>query len=648
MNIRLLMTIMLASSLLLVGITSSADDGEINNKSMSKTINVPDFDQDVVNEALPVSDHAFTDWMKFYVPAQQASGAPASDGTVDEGFVVYNNIDEVFVEKLPVAKPLINVFIYGPDFEVDGTAFGHSFMDTYAAVSLDDGVTFKKTNLSESATESSFNLEEDHNPGGHDPLPNDHTILLGSKNNGAWHKPGYDFPYTAHCSECHGSALQGTAGAPSCYSCHGNRWEEDTPIELGPIVTSAIFKNNKLQGEGENAASKVEVTIINGVTGHEIVTTDATNKGAFYFNVKTALPPCTVAAFYEDPPLDNVQGPAITVTDKDGEPLEECEGLPVNLVDYPGGTYNVFHATAGNKTLVAWPSRFCSQGQPAYQMTTPTNPDEERLAAVVSFLQTGDTDLGVPALPDFNMEDDLYLVDAFGVAGSQGSSDFADEGYPQVGVVPFGCVWASRGTLLPGDDPRTDTTEQSHMVWTKAERLTSGRRDPNRIEVRTVQDAGFVITWQEDPDGLRPGQGLGPGEGWSGAVAHSQTDVWYSFINSEYFSIVETTDNTTVPIDVLDHDLLLSGRPQVFVPMAVPMRVTNNAKCNPPVGELPTTDDLYCDSRLRTRKRRRSVSPTVSMVSKVRTCPTGPTPPPPGRVCRCRVMTRMPPKKAPT
>ncbi len=106
-------------------------------------------------------------------------------------------------------------------------------------------------------------------------------------------------------------------------------------------------------------------------------------------------------------------------------------------------------------------------------------------------------------------------------------------------MVPFGCVWTSRGVLLPGDDPRTDEVEASHMVWTKAERLTSGRRDVNRIEVKAVKGAGFVITWQEDPEGLRPGQGLGPGEGWSGAVAHSQTDVWYSFINEEYFDIVE-------------------------------------------------------------------------------------------------------------
>ena len=132
------------------------------------------------------------------------------------------------------------------------------------------------------------------------------------------------------------------------------------------------------------------------------------------------------------------------------------------------------------------------------------------------------------------------------------------------------------------------------MVWTKAERLTSGRRDVNRIEVQAVKGAGFVITWQEDPEGLRPGQGEGPGEGWSGAVAHSQTDAWYSFINEEYFDIVEdpAADDTTTPIDILDDDLLESGRPQVFVPMAVPMRLSNNAKCNPPDDDLvhaPTT-----------------------------------------------------------
>jgi len=596
MKLSSMMSTLLASSLLLAGLTSGpalADDGAITNKSMSRTIQEPTFGQEIVNNAVPEDEHAFTDMAGFYVPAQAASGEDCANA----------------VETLEVAKPLFNVFIHGPLFEVEGTAFGHSFMDTYAAVSLDDGETWKQTNLSDSATESSFNIETDHNPKPNDPLPNDHTIFLGNKNKGAFHAPGYEFPYSNECTECHGVALQGTAQTPSCYSCHGSVWDEETPIELGPVITEALYvvqNKNKtvLEIEGENAVKLSEVLIKNGVTGEVIDSVKALGNGGFLINIKLdgTPPPCTVAAESNDE-----LGPAVSVIDEaTGEPIEECEGAPVDLVDYPGGTYNVFHAVhgnkvvAGNKVLVAWPSRFCSQGQPAYSLTTDTgleDPDQvARLNAIVGFLQSGDTELGVPALPDFSMDNDLYLVDAFGVAGSQGSIDFADEGYPQAGVVPFGCVWTARGVLLPGDDPRTDEEEDSHMVWTKAERLTSGRRDPNRIEVHAVKGAGFVVTWQEDPEGLRPGQGLGPGEGWSGAVAHSQTDAWYSFINEEYFDLVESAEDSTVPVNILDHDLLVSGRPQVFVPMAIPMRLSNNAKCNPPDQVTPGggTEDLYC------------------------------------------------------
>ncbi len=173
---------------------AGADDGEMNNKSMSKTIKVPAFDDDIVNETLPEAEHAFADFMKFYVPAQQASGAPA--GEAEDGDIVYNNIDELEVERLDVAKPLINVFIYGPQHEVENTAFAHRWFDTYAAVSLDDGVTFKQTNLSNSAEESSFDLVLDtvdndgDGNGGSDPLPDDHTVSKGS----VLHAPDYDYP----------------------------------------------------------------------------------------------------------------------------------------------------------------------------------------------------------------------------------------------------------------------------------------------------------------------------------------------------------------------------------------------------------------------------------------------------------------------
>ncbi len=611
MKIFTVASAVLASTLLLAGMPASADDGAITNKSMSRTIQGPVFDQEVVNNALPEDEHAFTDMMGFYVPAQAASGLV--------GPIAYCNIDNTpesgedctnAVEELEVAKPLVNVFIHGPLFDVEGTAFGHSFMDTYAAVSLDDGETWKQTNLSESADLSSFNLETDHNPSGSSPLPADHNIPLGVDPFVVNHAKGFDTPYSAECTECHGAGLQGTAQTPSCYSCHGEKWSEATPVETGPIVVTAEDNAGTLMVAGVNAAGGADVSILNAVTGGEVGTTVADGDGDFVFQAETELPPCVVMAEYTDNNGEVLTGPSLSVKDiATGEPVENCAGLPVDLNDYPGGTYNVFHAVngnkvvAGNKVLVAWPSRFCSSGQPAYSMVTESGmEDTTRLTAITEFIRAGSTDMGVPALPGFTSPidgdavDDLYLVDAFGVAGNQGSSDFADEGYPQVGVVPFGCVWTARGVLLPGDDPRTDEVEESHMVWTKAERLTSGRRDVNRIEVMAVKGAGFVVTWQEDPEGLRPGQGLGPGEGWSGAVAHSQTDAWYSFINEEYFDIVENPDNTTEPVNILDHDLTTSGRPQVFVPMAIPMRLSNNAKCNPPDTTTSGggTEDLYC------------------------------------------------------
>jgi hypothetical protein len=517
-------------------------------------------------------------------------------------------------------------------------------MDTFAAVSLDDGVTWKTTNLSESADLSSFILGT--SGGGNDGgggnsggsgLPTNHIINL----DGALHASGMAFPYSNGCTNCHGSNLRGGEG-PSCYSCHGQEWAEiaqngglafaslstltsisasnnsrrrsddddsdndndndndnhnnddDNDTANALYIEEAswdVKKNNKgeLEVEGEGAAPKTRVTLINGITEEILGTAKASRKGEFEFEIifKNEPPPCTVAVIADG---DTSQLVTVLADDTNSEP-EECEGKPgYDLTNYPGGVHNVFHATQGNKVLVAWPSRFCQQGRPAYALKN----DELRRDAIVAFIQNSNSEVeGLPVVSGFNIEDDLYLVDAFGVAGSQGSIDFADEGYPQAGEVPYGCVWTSRGVLLPGDDPRTTDTEASHMVWTKAERLTSGRRDPFRIEVKAVEGAGFVMTWQEDPDGLRPGQGLGPGEGWSGAVAHSQTDVWYSFINWEYFNYVD--DGEGNPVNIVDHDLEVSGRPQVFVPMAMPMRLTNNAKCNVDADGVVTDPDLYCN-----------------------------------------------------
>ena len=52
--------------------------------------------------------------------------------------------------------------------------------------------------------------------------------------------------------------------------------------------------------------------------------------------------------------------------------------------------------------------------------------------------------------------------------------------------------------------------------------------------------AGFAIAWQEDPEGLRPGDAAGPGPGWGGATTNHKTDIWYSYITWDDFGKVDT------------------------------------------------------------------------------------------------------------
>ena len=53
----------------------SADDGQKVNKRMTNISNYPEFDQDIVTNTVPETEHAFAGMMEFYVPMQSASGA---------------------------------------------------------------------------------------------------------------------------------------------------------------------------------------------------------------------------------------------------------------------------------------------------------------------------------------------------------------------------------------------------------------------------------------------------------------------------------------------------------------------------------------------------------------------------------------------
>jgi hypothetical protein len=238
--------------------------------------------------------------------------------------------------------------------------------------------------------------------------------------------------------------------------------------------------------------------------------------------------------------------------------------------DYPGDTFRLFANSAGNKVLVAWASRFATGGNPNYAMS-----DEDRVTLAAY--------LGITVA-------DLYLKDMWGVAGSQRSSDFADEDFPTVGEIPYASLWTARGTL---ED--TDNDGDYEMVWRKAERLTSARRDVHRIEVGVAGGAGFVLTWQEDPDGLRPGHGEGPGEGWSGAVAHHETDIWYSYIDWDNFDLVDDAADGLNPILLTAYDLENDGTPSVGIPFSMPVRLTDNAMCQMMSQDYdPIEEPSYC------------------------------------------------------
>jgi len=512
MRLKTLLTAILA--VLLAGSTAITlgDDGKIERHPVTSPPGQS-------SDPEPIAEHAFIQYLNFYVPAQKSDGTLLSETTVNGG-IDYYNIDEVYVETAVNAKPLIGFALYGPvisfdDFSTSGFP-GHGRRDAWAMVSLDDGETWKKTNLSKSGGDSSFITST--------PIPD----------------PAVPFV------------------------------EFEVNSETPTIIAAAyLATKDTLTVNGAEVPGKATVEIRNARTFEVIGTARAKQKGTFTFTVrKPETVPCFVQAGFSD---SDTWGGYHKVS---GAP-EDCIGTGSEnmITDYPGDVTNGVHAMAGNKIIAAWQSKFCRGGSPVWGDTFII----DRFEAVV-------THLGVD-YPGFDPTADLYLTDLFKVAGSQDSTDYREqEEYPgeydDVGEVPHSCLWTARGVLrkyVGTDDDLAGTTE---VVWFNRERLTSGRRDVNRIEASCVANAGCTVSWQEDPDGLRPGEGGGPGTGWSGATTHSKTDVWFSFIRWTDFDVVYDEANLVlIPLDGLDLDLFGTRRPKPGIPMMVPVRLSNNDRC---------------------------------------------------------------------
>ncbi|MDK2778606.1 MAG: hypothetical protein KYX62_13185 [Pseudomonadota bacterium] len=216
-----------------------------------------------------------------------------------------------------------------------------------------------------------------------------------------------------------------------------------------------------------------------------------------------------------------------------------------SLEDYYGHSFSPAIKTEGNRVLVVWNDKYCASGNPLDLDNTGTVEDPE-------------------------YADDLYQVNGpQGTIDYEGAEYYGDELVP-AHEVPFSCVMSARGTFADGV-----------LTWHAPEQLTTGRRDSNKVAIAS-SESGFVVTWQEDPTGLRPGRGAGPGDGWSGASVNHRTDIWYSYIAMADF---DATDGEVVDGDVT--------KPKSLNNLSYPVRITDNAVCQNDTATAGTSA-LYC------------------------------------------------------
>ena len=236
--------------------------------------------------------------------------------------------------------------------------------------------------------------------------------------------------------------------------------------------------------------------------------------------------------------------------------------------DFPGEVKKPNVKQQGNNILVAWTSKYARSGNPTYSLPEFLKDENGEL------ILDGE---GNPTPHPY------YEEDIWGVSGAQRSKDYTkvEDGFPGL-EIPFSVVWVCRGFI----------EQDGTIVWMKPERLTSGRRDAEQVAVAS-SPAGFAVVWQEDPDGLRPGDGAGPGHGWSGATTNHKTDIWYTYILMEDFQKIDDdfVSGGDPKYDPDDPDKG-GGRPKALVPMKLPVRLTDNDTLN--------TDNMRIDASLLT------------------------------------------------
>ncbi len=281
-----------------------------------------------------------------------------------------------------------------------------------------------------------------------------------------------------------------------------------------------------------------------------------------------------VVAYLEEVPDTSASDVFVAISRDDGDTwkrrnISRTAGRSSKL-DYPGASEKPMLKVKDNMIFLAWTDKYCNGGRPGYAITVCPDTDGDGQPDPCEICRT--TDHGTTCYPDYQGDDAYWQDDLYGVGGPQRTVIYED--YPEMGEVPYSCVWTARGTV----DPVTGDVQ-----WFKPERVSSGRRDANQLFAGAGDDVAFAIVWQEDPKGLMPGDGDGPGEGWSGANTHSKTDIWFSYITESDFALVDPDyvgSGAGDPEDIVDQDPELSNRAKALVPMSMPVRISDNDVCS--------------------------------------------------------------------
>lgn len=88
--------------------------------------------------------------------------------------------------------------------------------------------------------------------------------------------------------------------------------------------------------------------------------------------------------------------------------------------------------------------------------------------------------------------------------------------------------------------------------------IAYGRRDAKQ-DVQRGNGARWVMTWQEDPEGLQAGSADGPGDGASGANVTKGTDIWYSYTEDLLASPLDLRLNRTPLTNQSEYDMTATG-----------------------------------------------------------------------------------------